>query len=168
MESSGRTQRGHSPSDRLRKNKMGIRQNYPGPRKRRTPGHFGRKLDARGRRSQPCRALVATGPYSRLRIRSSGGLEPASVWWAPIRLATDAASASRVCSSVIVRILTGRPSCVRSWRKSIAQTWSGISMPLGSLARPTDSLHYHVGSGSRPIQDRVPPTRGGLGGGSST
>jgi hypothetical protein len=47
------------------------------------------------------------------------------------------ASASRVCSSVTVRILIGRPSAVRSLRKSIAHTsfgaeavrWSGIRGP---------------------------------------
>jgi hypothetical protein len=41
---------------------------------------------------------------------------------APILRATGVAKASRVCSSVTVRILIGRPSAVRSVTKSIAQT----------------------------------------------
>jgi hypothetical protein len=41
---------------------------------------------------------------------------------APILRATGVASASRVCSSVTVRIFSGRPSAVRSLTKSIAHT----------------------------------------------
>jgi len=46
---------------------------------------------------------------------------------APIRLAAGVASASRVCSSVTVRIFSGRPSAVRSLTKSIAQTSFGAA-----------------------------------------
>src|SRR6478736_2823959 len=42
-----------------------------------------------------------------------------------MRRAAGVASASRVCSSVIARILIGLPSAVRSERKSSAHTWSG-------------------------------------------
>jgi len=79
-------------------------------------------LEGVGDESGPLSQRINAGAVPRRWTIRSSVLTVSS---APMRRAAGVARASRVYSSVTVRILIGRPSAVWSERKSSAQTWLG-------------------------------------------
>ena len=115
--------------------------------------------------SGPLSQRISSGARPRRSTIRSSTLTVSS---APILRAAGVASASRVCSSVTVRIFIGRPSAVRSTTKSIAHTsfgqaaarWPGIRGPAAAAAASRAAAAPRRATAAAPACGYRPSPRG--------